>query len=122
MSNRAEGCGQWLSSKRTTTQVAPLLGATTKKKKKGLLNFATRSINRGENGGLNVQVSCSPLSPKARKKLQNAKQSKLDMFFKAEARPCGSTNDTTVVSEEKRIKIPLKRHRDDSSSSSGKES
>lgn len=121
MSNRAEGCGQWLSSKRTTTQLAPLPDATTKKKKKGLLNFATRS-NRGENGGVNVQVSCSPLSPRARKKLQNAKQSKLDMFFKAEARPCGSTNDTTVTSEEKRIKIPLKRHRDDSSSSSGKES
>lgn len=105
MSKRAEGCGQWLSAKtqKTTTQLAQLRGGKTKKKK-GLLNFASR----GQSGGLNIHVSCSPLSPRTRKKLKNAKQSKLDMFFKEEPRPNVSANDNRVV--------PVKRQREDSSS------
>ena len=120
MSNRAEGCGQWLSAKakRATTQVAPTR-AERAKKKKGLLNFASKLPT----SGLNIHVSCSPLSPRTRKKLKNAKQSKIDAFFKVF--PNGSANNVKVKSkgegllEDKRIKVVVKRHRDEDSSSSG---
>ena len=130
MSNRAEGCGQWLSTntKRTKTQSSTLPGGKAKnKKKKRLLNFASRS-NQGQNGGLNLQVSCSPLSPRTVRKLQNAKQSKLDRFFKAEGKSNsnGCAKDNKAASNRegsledleklKRVKIPVKRQREDSSS------
>ena len=122
MSNRAEGCGQWLSAKakRATTQVAPTR-AERAKKKKGLLNFARKLPT----SGLNIHVSCSPLSPRTRKKLKNAKQSKIDAFFKGKTLPNGSANNVKVKSkgegllENKRIKVAVKRRRDEDSSSSG---
>lgn len=122
MSKRAEGCGQWLSAKakRATTQIAPIRTEKAKKKK-GLLNFASK-VPTGS-GGLNIHVSCSPLSPRTRKKLKNAKQCKIDTFFKEKGRPSGSVNDDKVKSkgegllEDKRIKVPVKRHRDEDSSS-----
>ena len=114
MSERAEGCGQWLSAKakRTATQLAPLVGGKAKKKK-GLLNFASRE----RSGTLNIHVSCSPLSPRTRKNLKNAKQSKLDSYFKRKPLPNVSTSYNRVASkiegllEEKRTKVPIKRHR-----------
>ena len=120
MSNRAEGCGQWLSTKtkRATTQLAPIRTEKAKKKK-GLLNFARKLPT----SGLNVHVSCSPLSPRTRKKLKTAKQSKIDTFFKARALPNGSANNDKAKSKnetllaDKRIKVPVKRHRDEDSSS-----
>ena len=123
MSNRAEGCGQWLSanSKRATTQVVAIRSKKEKKKKKGLLNFASKLPT----SGLNMYVSCSPLSPRTRKKLKNAKQSKIDAFFKEKVLPNGSANNNKVKLkgdhegslEGKLIKVPMKRHRDEDSSS-----
>ena len=120
MSNRAEGCGQWLSAKakRATTQVASIRTQKAKKKK-GLLNFASKLPT----SGLNVHVSSSPLSPRTRKKLKSAKQSKIDTFFKNKVLPNGPANNNKVKSkgegllENNRIKIPVKRHRDEDSSS-----
>lgn len=120
MSNRAEGCGQWLSAKakRAATQVAPTRTEKAKKKK-SLLNFASKLPT----SGLNIHVSCSPLSPRTRKKLKSSKQSKIDAFFKAKTLPNGPANNIIVKSkgegllEEKRIKVPVKRHRDEDSSS-----
>ena len=122
MSKRAEGCGQWLSAKekRTTSHVAQLPGGKAKKKK-GFLKFASRG---GQSGGLNIHISCSPLSPRTKKKLKNAKQSKIDNYFNGELGPNGSTNDNRVATaskragsqDEKRTKVPIKRQREDSSS------
>lgn len=122
MSERAEGCGQWLSAKtkRTATQLASLVGGKSKKKK-GLLNFPSRE----RRGTLSIHVSCSPLSPRTRKNLKSAKQSKLDSYFKVKPLPNVSTSGNCVASkregllEEKRTKVPIKRHRE--YSSSGKE-
>lgn len=121
MSNRAEGCGQWLSAKakRATTQVVALRAKKEKKKKKGLLNFASKV----KTSGLNMYVSSSPLSPRTRKKLKNAKQSKIDDFFKEKVLPNGSASNNKVKLkgegslEGKLIKVPVKRHRDEDSSS-----
>ncbi|KAL9964632.1 hypothetical protein ACROYT_G028299 [Oculina patagonica] len=116
MSKRAEGCGQWLSAKSQTTKTQ--LAGGKAKKKKGLLNFASR----GHSGGLNIHVSCSPLSPGTRKKLKNAKQSKIDKFFKEDPRPNVPVNDNRAASkragllEEKRTKVPVKRQREHCSS------
>ncbi len=116
MSKRAEGCGQWLSAKSQTTKTQ--LAGGKAKKKKGLLNFASR----GHSGGLNIHVSCSPLSPGTRKKLKNAKQSKIDKFFKGDPRPNVPVNDNIAASkragllEEKRTKVPVKRQREHCSS------
>ena len=119
MSNRAEGCGQWLSAntKRRETKLAPLQGAKTKKtkRKKNFSNLAPRPI---------VQISSSPLSPRTVKKLRNAKQTKLNRFFKADGRPNsnGCLKNNSAASnreddlEKKQVKIPVKRHRDNSSS------
>ena len=123
MSNRAEGCGQWLSAKakRATTQVAPTRTEKAKKKN-SLLNFASKLPI----SGLNIHVSCSPLSPRTRKKLKSAKQSKIDAFFKDKTLSNGSANSIKVKSkgegllEDKRIKVPVKRHRDEDSSSGKK--
>ena len=116
MSNREEGCGQWLSAntKRRETKLAPLQGGKTKKKK----NFSTlapRPI---------AQISSSPLSPRTVKKLRNAKQTKLNRFFNADGRPNsnGCLKNNSAASnreddlEKKQVKIPVKRHRDNSSS------
>lgn len=118
MASRAEGCGQWLSTKnKRTTKLPPQAGGKGKKSKhKGLLNFAT-SVKRS--AGLNIQVSCSPLSPRSRKKLINAKQSKINTFFTTEARWNGSKRDKNVEAgsemdsdlEGKRARISVKRHR-----------
>lgn len=121
MSNRAEGCGQWLSAKakRATTQVVALRAKKEKKKKKGLLNFASKVPT----SGLNMYLSSSPLSPRTRKKLKNAKQSKIDDFFKEKVLPNGSASNNKVKLkgegslEGKLIKVPVKRHRDEDSSS-----
>ena len=119
MSNRAEGCGQWLSAntKRRETKLAPLQGGKTKKtkKKKNFSNLAPRPI---------IQISNSPLSPRTVKKLRNAKQTKLNRFFKADGRPnsngCLKNNSAAPNREDdlekNQVKIPVKRHRDNSSS------
>lgn len=119
MSNRAEGCGQWLSAntKRRETKLAPLQGRKTKKTKNkhNFSNLAPRP---------SVQISSSPLSPRTVKKLRNAKQTKLNRFFKADGRPNsnGCLKNNSAASnredelEKKQVKIPMKRHRDNSSS------
>ena len=128
MFSRAEGCGQWLTSKdRRLTQLPPRKGGKGKNAKhKVLVNFAT-SVKRSSSG-LDVQVSSSPLSPRTREKLKNAKQSKINKYFSSEARSNVSKRDKKLkdvwgkegCSEEKRAKIAVKRQRNENFSDIGK--
>ena len=115
---RAEGCGQWLSAKNKRPTKLPLQagGKGKKIKHRTLLNFAT-SMKR--NGGLDIQVSCSPLSPRTRQKLKNAKQSKINKYFEPAALTDDSKNDknkgfaskTESLLEGKQTRISVKRIR-----------
>lgn len=121
MSKRAEGCGQWLSAKdkrspKPTPQ--PSGGNGRKRQHRALLSFATR-VKRDE-GGLNIQVSCSPLSPRTREKLKNAKQSKISNYFTSDVRTNDSKgnkglscarNVESRLDEGKQTKITVKRQR-----------
>ena len=122
---RAEGCGQWLSTKneRTTKLTLRTGGGKGKKiKHKTLLNFAT-SIKR--NGGRDIQVSCSPLSPRTKKKLKNAKQSKINKYFAPEVlrndSKCDknvgffSKKDSLLEGKQARISVKRLRHHEDPS-------
>ena len=81
MSSRAEGCGLWLSTKEKRSTQLPLQksGKAKKSKQKFLLRASAKRSN-----GLNIRVSSSPLSPRSRKKLQNAKQTKIYKYFGSE--------------------------------------
>lgn len=81
MSSRAEGCGLWLSTKEKRSTQVPLQksGKATKSKQKFLLRSSASRSN-----GLDIRVSSSPLSPRSRKKLQNAKQTKINKYFGSE--------------------------------------
>ena len=81
MSSRAEGCGLWLSTKEKRSTQLPLQksGKAKKSKQKFLLRASAKRSN-----GLDIRVSSSPLSPRSRKKLQNAKQTKINKYFGSE--------------------------------------
>ena len=81
MSSRAEGCGLWLSTKEKRSTQLPLQksGKAKKSKQKFLLRASSKRSN-----GLDIRVSSSPLSPRSRKKLQNAKQTKINKYFGSE--------------------------------------
>ena len=85
---------------------------------KALLQYANHAQRLG---ALNVKVSCSPLSPRTRKKLKTAKQSNINSYFTTKPPAVTSKRDTSLkfVSEsaaaskleEKQTKIPIKRQR-----------
>lgn len=81
MSSRAEGCGLWLPTKEKRSTQLPLQksGKAKKSKQKFLLRASGKRSN-----GLDIRVSNSPLSPRSRKKLQNAKQTKINKYFGSE--------------------------------------
>ena len=123
---RAEGCGQWLSAKNKRPTKLPLQtgGKGKKIKHKALLNFAT---SKKRNGGLDIQVSCSPLSPRTRNKLKNAKQSKINKYFEPAALTNDSKSDknkgfaskTESLLAGKQTRISVKRLRHDQDQSFG---
>ena len=118
MSNRTEGCGQWLTARDKRTAKPSLGKKGTKPMNKALLQYANYAQRLGV---LNVKVSCSPLSPRTRKKLKTAKQSKINSYFTTKPSAITSKRDTNLkfVSEsaatsnleEKQTKIPIKRQR-----------
>lgn len=118
MSSRTEGCGQWLTARDKRTAKPSLGKKVTKPKNKALLQYANHAQRIGV---LNVKVSCSPLSPRTRKKLKTAKQSKINSYFGKKPPAVTSKRDTNLefVSEsaarpkleEKQTKIPIKRQR-----------
>ena len=118
MSSRTEGCGQWLTARDKRTAKPQLGKKGTKPKKKALLQYANHVQQLGV---LDVKVSCSPLSPRTRKKLKTAKQCKINSYFTTKPTTVPSKRDTNLkfVSElavrskleEKQTKIPIKRQR-----------
>ncbi|XP_029184308.2 uncharacterized protein LOC114952513 [Acropora millepora] len=118
MSNRTEGCGQWLTARDKRSAKASLAKKGTKPMNKALLQYANHAQRLG---ALNVKVSCSPLSPRTRKKLKTAKQSNINSYFTTKPPAVTSKSDTnlkfvsesaaTSKLEEKQTKIPIKRQR-----------
>ena len=100
MSKRAEGCGQWLSTKEKLPRGDPKKGRRKDRLKRLWKPLIAR--RRNKYGG-NILVSTSPLSPRTKKKLENAKQAKLSRFyesssqaksFKFDAKAMNSTTST----------------------------
>ena len=123
MSSRAEGCGLWLSTKEKRSTQLPLQksGKAKKSKQKFLL--------RASCNGLDIRVSSSPLSPRSRKKLQNAKQTKINKYFRSETYSKDSRRGNILEGVSERAgcfegkllaKISVKRKQKENTSDTGK--
>ena len=126
MSSRAEGCGLWLSTKEKRSIQLPLQksGKAKKSKQKFLLRASSKRSN-----GLDIRVSSSPLSPRSRKKLQNAKQTKINKYFGSETYSKDSRRGKILEGVSERAgcftgklpaKISVKRKQKENTSDTGK--
>ena len=126
MSSRAEGCGLWLSTKEKRSTQLPLQksGKAKKSKQKFLLCASSKRSN-----GLDIRVSSSPLSPRSRKKLQNAKQTKINKYFGSETYSKDSRRGNILEGVSERAgcfegkllaKISVKRKQKENTSDTGK--
>ena len=126
MSSRAEGCGLWLSTKEKRSTQLPLQksGKAKKSKQKFLLRASSKRSN-----GLDIRVSSSPLSPRSRKKLQNAKQTKINKYFRSETYSKDSRRGNILEGVSERAgcfegkllaKISVKRKQKENTSDTGK--
>lgn len=126
MSSRAEGCGLWLSTKEKRSTQLPLQksGKAKKSKQKFLLRASSKRSN-----GLDIRVSSSPLSPRSRKKLQNAKQTKINKYFGSETYSKDSRRGNILEGVSERAgcfegkllaKISVKRKQKENTSDTGK--
>ena len=126
MSSRAEGCGLWLSTKEKRSTQLPLQksGKAKKSKQKFLLRASSKRSN-----GLDIRVSSSPLSPRSRKKLQNAKQTKINKYFGSETYSKDSRRGKILEGVSERAgcfkgklpaKISVKRKQKENASDTGK--
>lgn len=126
MWSRAEGCGLWLSTKEKRSTQLPLQksGKAKKSKQKFLLRASSKRSN-----GLDIRVSSSPLSPRSRKKLQNAKQTKINKYFRSETYSKDSRRGNILEGVSERAgcfegkllaKISVKRKQKENTSDTGK--
>lgn len=126
MSCRAEGCGLWLSTKEKRSTQLPLQksGKAEKSKQKFLLRASAKRSN-----GLDIRVSSSPLSPRSRKKLQSAKQTKINKYFRSETYSKDSRRGKILEGVSERAgcfkgklpaKISVKRKQKENTSDTGK--
>ena len=126
MSSRAEGCGLWLSTKEKRSTQLPL--QKSEKAKKSKQKFLLRASSKRSNG-LDIRVSSSPLSPRSRKKLQNAKQTKINKYFGSETYSKDSRRGKILEGVSERAgcfegkllaKISVKRKQKENTSGTGK--